>query len=81
MRVSVGCEAGYANKLLGCAASKPTGHLGPPVLHETDRRCWAVLGAFGGGADGDGARSEIVTDASACVIVVPGVCRMLTRIE
>jgi hypothetical protein len=25
--------------------------------------------------------SEIVTDASACVSVVPGVCRMLTRLE
>ena len=76
-----GGPGGCANELLGCATSRPTGHLDPPVMHETDRRCWAVLGAFGGGADGDGARSEIVTDASACVSVVPGVCRMLTRLE
>ena len=39
-----------------------------------------ATGAFGGGADGDGARSEIVTDASVCVSVASGLCRILTRI-
>ena len=73
--VKQGCGS---NRLLGCATSKPTGHLGPPVMHETDRRRWAALGAFaGGGADGDGARSEIVTDASLCVSVASRVCIML----
>ena len=45
-----GCEAGCANKLLGCSTSKPTNHPDPPVMHGTDRREWAVFGAFGGWA-------------------------------
>eukprot|EP00966_Prymnesium_polylepis_P313863 7253145-Prymnesium_polylepis.6 len=38
LRVPVGCEAGCANKLLGCAISRPTGPSDPPVMHGTDRR-------------------------------------------
>ena len=70
MRVSFGCEAGYANKPLGCATSRPTGHSDPPVMHGTDRREWAVFGAFGGWARlrlaRKVAREEVVTEA-VCV--------------
>ena len=39
-----------------------------------------VTGAFGGGADGEGARREVVTDASVCVSVASGLCRILSRV-
>ena len=66
----VGCEAGYANKLLGCATSKPTDPSDTHVMHGTDRQEWAVFGAFGGWAaapaGADVAREEVVTEA-VCV--------------
>jgi hypothetical protein len=47
-------------RLLGCATSRSTGHLGPPVMHGTGSAMLGGGGAFGGwrGSGGRGGRGS-----------------------